>query len=174
MSAAQQVVAEQDEETVATAAGRAMAEANGDIAAAAKRLQDWVRKNHTLKRALLDPLIEYACYNAVRRQLGEGRRKVWNAPKPVEGMSQADKVAILARSNLMLFALPIANGKLLKDATREEVGQASEFYGKQATDMAHKSRWLALIGQIIPEGKIVGQVLSEGRLSELQDEAADA
>ena len=161
-------------DTVGAAAGKVMREADGNLENAAKALVAWVRKDKVLKQALLEPLVEYACYHAVRRCQITSRDKVWNAPPPKPGMSDAQRVEALARSNLMLFALPIANGKLLRDATRAEVSQASDFYGKQATDMAHKSRWLALIGQSLPDGKTVADTLSEDRLRELQEEATNA
>lgn len=161
----------QVEDTIASAAFRAMEQHCGEINKAAAALEARVRKDRALKAALLEPLVQYACYNAVRRQLQINRDKVWNPPKPRSGMSDVDKIAILARSNLMMFALPVANGILLKDARRGEIAQASEFYGKQAPK--RRSAMFVIGGSLIGgmgRGKrpLVGQDLAETDWSPLE------
>jgi hypothetical protein len=161
------------EDTVSIAAFRALEEAKGDIRLATEYLIKRVRTDRALKMAILEPLVEYACNNAISRQQRVNRERVWTAPTPRPNTSHSEQIQALARSNLMLFPLPMLNGKLLRDATRGDVILAGDFYAKQAADMAHKGRWLALVGQSIPDGKTVADVLSEDRLRELQKEAAN-
>lgn len=169
MSAAEDIQDHPD--TVSTCARLALAEADGDVAEATKLLITRVRNDKELRRELLEPLIEYACHQAVARELRSGRSGIWRpvSPERLAGMSDAERVKALAAGNLLMFPLP--GGKRLGDASRDDISQASRFYEKQAGDMAHKARWLQLIAQSVPPGKTVRGTITEDRLRELQEEA---
>lgn len=165
-------IQEQDP-TVAKHARHALDAAGGDIAQAAALLEQAVRKDKALWKALLDPLVAYACREAVLKQQREKRDRIWNPPSVDRpGITNEARARILAASNLLMFPLPI--GKTLGDATRGEIIEASELYRKQSKDMAHKARWLSLVLQSVPAGKQVKHVLTHERLRELQQEARDA
>jgi hypothetical protein len=70
-----------------------------------------------------------------------------------------------------LLDMPLAGGKKLRDAGRAEIMAQIERYEKQAGNMAHKARWLRLVLQSLPEGKLVGKVITEKRALELFEEA---
>lgn len=158
---------EPEEDTAYRAAAKALEDASGDQGRAISILSDRVRRDTALKQAILDPLIEYACGNAIRKAIQDGRSKVWNAP--TKAANDRQRLAVLAASNLMIFPLP--GGKLLKDATKAELIDASGFYAKQSKDMAAKSRWLALVADEVSEKGVVGQSMSEAKLIELQTAA---
>lgn len=157
---------------VAEAARRALDDANGDTVRAARMLETAVRAQSPLREALTEHLIGSACWAAIQTQTRVQRRAIWIAPR-TEGTPRAtsvdDRVVHLASGTLLMFPLP--GGKRLADAKREEIAAAAEFYGRQASDMGAKARWLRLIAQSLPDGKVVGEVLTDERLRELQDEA---
>lgn len=166
-------------ELVAEAARSALEDADGDVRTAAEMLERAVRAKSPLRDALTDPLISGACWQAVSQQHRERRRQIWNAPKamaiaPVKSGGAQDKARVvqLAVGTLSMFPLP--GGKRLADATRAEIVAAADFYAQRAQDAGHKARWLQLVAQSIPDGKIAGDVLTDERLAELQQEVSNA
>lgn len=180
MAAARKADGKTGPELVAEAARRAYDDASGDVREAARMLEQAVRMKSPLREALTEPLLAGACWDAIRKQVQETRRNIWNPghrplkPVPASPVSkeQASRVVHLATGTLKMFPLP--GGKRLGEATREEIAAAADFYARQAGDMAHKARWLQLVGQSIPAGKTAGECLTDERLAELQKEAARA
>lgn len=168
------------EELILAAAKAALEDASGDLNIATEMMVAAAGKSSALRNALLEPYLETACREAVRRQIQSIRREVWtaskgkragsSAPSAVVEQQQRARVVQLAAGTLMMFPLP--GGKRLGEATREEVAAAAEFYAKQSADMGAKANWLRLIGQSLPEGKKVAEILTDRRLQELQAEAA--
>lgn len=162
----------QERDLVAEAARAALAEANGDVREATKKLEASVRGNRRLRDELTDPLISNACYTAVTAQCRVERRKVWSPPAEklvASRVTGAHRVVQLATGTLLMFPLP--GGKKLGEATREEIAEAAQFYETQATDMGVKARWLRLVAQSVPGNKTAADVLSDKRLRELQEAA---
>lgn len=170
------------EELIIAAAKAALDDANGDLNVATNMMVAAAKQSAPLKAALLEPYLKGACREVLRRQIQSVRREVWtrtarhaagqSKPAAVVEQQQRSRVVQLAAGTLLMFPLP--GGKRLGDATRDEINAAAEFYSKQASDMGAKSRWLQLIGQSVPEGKRVSDVLTDRRLAELQAEAASA
>ena len=158
-----------DTDIVSEAALACLEQAGGEQVKAAEFLKDRVEHDNKLKRALLDPLVSYACHQALGVQIRHHRDRVWNAPLAAPRPSQREQMLLIAASNLMLFPLP--GGKMLGDATREDVLAAASFYATQARDMAHKARWLKAVHDKMPAGKSVAAVLTEDALATMQKES---
>ena len=161
-----------DPDLVAEAARRALDDAKGDAREATRMLVEAVRQSRRLRDALLDPLISNACYDAVRMQIHVDRRQAWRPPAEKlvpsrSGVTGSYRVVQLAAGTLLMFPLP--GGKKLGDATRSELAAAADFYANQSADMGHKSRWLRLVAQSVPEDKTVSDVMTDARLRELQE-----
>lgn len=157
---------------VTEAAKRALEDADGDVAKATRMMEDAVKSSRSLRDALTEPLIKLACYDAVRSASADQRRKSWKPPTEqwVPGkVTGSGRVVQLSKATLLMFPLP--GGKALQDAKASDLSAAQSFYQGQSADMAHKARWLQLVAQSIPDGKTVGEVLSDKRLRELQEEA---
>ena len=152
-------------DTVGSAARTALEKHSGDSAKAMHELVAMVRKDQKLRMALLEPLIEYACGNAIRSVIQDNRDRVWNSASNAGKPSQREQMMSIAKANLMIFPLP--GGKMLGDATRAEVIEAASFYAKQAKNMAHKARWLKLVHDEMPEDKKVNEVFAEANLLEM-------
>lgn len=167
-----------ERDPVAEAAARALEDAGGDVQDAVARMETAVRHSDSLRDALTEPLIHGACADAVRAQVRSSRRQVWAKAAPATLTPEAkakdrERVVQLSRGTLMAFPLP--GGLRLAEARAADVSRAADFYDRQAGDMAHKARWLRLIGQHLTGRKTVGKALNEDRLRELQAEAqADA
>ena len=163
------IVAEKVEEaTLRVLARETLDDADGDRRRALPALTARLRANKRLYKRLVDSLVEHACADELRHIIALNRSKIWEGGK--FGASDAsERVRALARSNLLNFVLP--NGKRLAHASRAECMECSEDYLKQGRTMCHLGRWLRLIGQSVPEGKMVHKALSEERLNELRSEA---
>lgn len=154
---------------VADAALAALEKSGGNQMEAAKALAARAKRVPEIKAALLEPLLEYACAQAVGVQIRRFRERVWNPP---EAPANDRSAALQLMAAEMLSNFPLPGGMMLGDATRADIAKAAHFYETQAKDMAHKGRWLQLVGQGLPDGKRVRDVLSEDRLHELKNKAA--
>ncbi len=177
MAAAERQAAteEKPSDPVGTAAREALDQANGDLVAATAIMEAAVHRSPRLRKDLTEPLIRDACYDAVRMVMRKQRHSVWNAPtsKPVDLKAQAEhrqRVVHLASGTLLMFPLP--GGVLLRDADRDQVMEAAEFYGRQSRDMRVKERWLRLVAAKVPEGRRVGVALTSAELETMQAEAS--
>lgn len=160
-----------DGPSIAELAAAALEACDGDVQAAARKLEADARADMTNWRVLTDHLLGQASWDAIRRAVRVTRSKVWTAPAPTTTPeSQAERVTALAAGNLLMFPLP--GGKRLGEATRDEVQAAAHFYEQQADDMAHKARWLqAIAAKVKNAKKKVAEVLDDAKLRELRDAA---
>lgn len=152
-------------------AAAAIEKAHGDTIKAAAIMEREVSANEAKYRALMDPLLAAACYSAVSSVQRCNRAEIWTAPNYTAG-GNGSRVHALASGNLLLFPLP--GGKALGEATKDEVIEAADFYGKQATDMTVKARWLSRIGEKLTGKKTVAKVFTEESLRQLQAEVQNA
>lgn len=134
---------------------------------AAKLLQSWAKGDESIYRSVTEPILENACYEAVRKIGQKQRSDIWNRP-PQDPTQRGDRLLAFARSYLD-FPLPIPGGKLLRDAKAEDLQLAIEFYTKQAKDMNNKAEWLRAIMEKIGN-KTVGAVWNDEKLAALKDE----
>ena len=145
--------------------------ANNDARAAVGLMSDRVRKNPSLFKALMLPLVEEACYSQIRKIFRGERAIIWRTPNASDS-GNGDRVVSLARGNLhMLMQFRLPNGKPVAESKKPDLEEAASFYGKQASDMSHKSRWLNLVASELAEDLTVGEVLTEERLRILQEKA---
>lgn len=160
---------ETQENPITCAAREAYNEANGNLETAQALLESRA-KGHANLRALL---IEWACHEAIRAVGRKFRDQIWNRPvEPIiDHERDGRRIRALAAGTLMMFPLP--GGKLLADATGDEVLSVAEAFEAQATDMAIKARWLRLVGKAAGHRK-VGKALTEENLAILRREATHA
>jgi hypothetical protein len=157
--------------TVGEIAARCLDQNPGDIRDATTLMFETVIADPALYRALMDPLVRNACYNALTKVCRERRQQVWRAPAPVNDLKkQAKRVGAMGEDNLMHFLLP--GGQFLGDATAVDVDVAAQFYLKQARNMHDKGIWLQLIRRALGSTrKPVAAVLSEETLWDLRRQA---
>lgn len=127
-------------------------------------------------KALLRSVINRVVRDAVQVHVEAGMRSfrhaivrgsLYDAQRMREG---AEALARGVARSLLDF--PLANGLKLGDATHEEVMEQAQRYASISADTGRKSRWLVLVGQSVPEGRRVRDVVSNGHAIELWQEAA--
>ncbi len=161
-----------------------MEEAKGDTNAATLALMTKARTNPELYRELTEDYLLQACHAVIRLYVTQHLRpRAWEggaeiAPAATGVHKQSDqrggRLLALARvhaAGLLSFHLPINNQPMLKDATREKVREAAEYYLRLAADFAPKGKFLSLVADKLPEGKTVAEVFSEKQLQALQKKA---
>ncbi len=128
-------------------------------------------------RSLLHALV----YEACKAMIGEehrGRRK-----ETYHGLSRKEPLvttaaagrggveALAAATQTALMNFPLEDGTVLGDATRDKLTTLITLYRSVAKSNTVKARWLELVQQSVPPGKIVRAVLTNERLNELRSEA---
>lgn len=146
--------------------------AKGDVALATKRMAQKALDDHAYLRRFLTETVRAGCAEAIAKAQREQRGRLWNATAPNPERARAQVIALAAGTIRSLMDFPLPGGLRLGDAGRDDVQVAAVFYGKQAKDMAGKSRWLHLIAQSLPPQKKVAEVLSLKRLEELREEVS--
>lgn len=63
---------------------------------------------------------------------------------------------------------------MLKDATRADVSEQLELHRSYAAANALKARWFSSILKALPPEKTVGEVLTEGELARMYDDASSS
>ena len=163
-----QTEAPSTKQLIADAVREAYEAAKGDLPTAAKALVQNIWRSRALRDAVTEPLIDRASYDLLGEYARAQRKAAWN---PGNDPSR-DRVIFRALSNIEgLMDFPVPFGPRLAECTREQVMAGSEFYSKQGDNMMLKGRFLRLVGQSVPDGQKAGDVLSEDRLQELQEEA---
>ena len=150
--------------TASDLAQRAMAQAGDDVGEAARILEQWARKNTRVWKAVTEDFLAQGCYSVVRGVCRQERRAIWHSPGYDKG-GAGSRVRNHARS---ILDLPLPGGKRLRDATRDDLHQASEFYSRQARQMAVMEEFLASVAAKIKGRKTVGDVLSEKQLETMK------
>lgn len=136
-----------------------------DVADASRKLEEAARSDRELRDYLTEPYLKQACYNAVRSHYRVERREIWTAPNYTKG-GNGQRVEQHART---LLDFPLPNGKRLRDATREDLLSAAEFYRRQSEDMAQKAHWLERIAEKTGRKK-VGAALTVKQIESLRGE----
>ncbi len=164
----EEVEAKVEELTLRALAREALEDADGERHKALPALVARLKSHKELYSQVVGKLVKRACLDELGSIVRDERGTIWAGGHP--GASEAsERVAALARSNLLNFVLP--SGKRLAHASRAECMQQGEDYLKQGLTMCHLGRWLRLIGQSVPDGEVVHKVLTEDRLNELRAEA---
>lgn len=157
-----------------TAAYVAMQEAKDDAEEAGRILVSKAKDNRKLYKKFMDPHLEGACWEFVRRVCRAERRAIIEAAA-YDGDGERESMEGLAFSNGLLdFPLPIPGFPRLGDCEREQVALAAQYYESHAKDMGRKGKWLRLVGQHLTEGARVKDVMSKDRLKELLKEQNNA
>jgi hypothetical protein len=157
---------EQEEQcvTFACLAREALEERDWNVEKATNYLVNKLRTDKKLFEMLILQMVRDACNRRVYFVHKNRRAAV------VRFASRADTEALAEGLVKTFLDFPLLGGQKLGDAKREDVLAAADFFRKQSNDMGHKARWLELIGQSIPAGKIVSTVVSSERLAELWKE----
>jgi hypothetical protein len=141
--------------------------ADGDTTVATDRLTKRLLKDRDLLETIIRAAVAAAVETTVEHSMRSRRESIMRTTT-VPGRSGV--FALASGVTFALLDMPLANGVKLRAATREQVTAQAQMYDAKARDMGHKARWLELIAQAVPDGKIVGDVLTDARAAELWSE----
>lgn len=147
-----------------------LTEAGGDTAAATRRLVLRLRDDEALRTAIAKEAIEAFAYLLVEQKMRNERMAIWTA----NSRAATPKTPVSALANGLVRALldfPLAGGKRLRDATREEVLEQARIYTATARDASQKALWLRMIAARTQEGMRVGDCITEEAAATLRAEA---
>jgi hypothetical protein len=144
-----------------------------DLVIASQLLRSWTKTDRILFEKIAEPLLDAACYDAVRAVIRAQRGKLGIYTEP--SVSASGLVAMGGSNAVSLYDwyLPVAN-KLLRHAKREDVREARLFYLKQAAGNGRAAARLALIEKRLARhpGKTVEEVIPLPQLRTLWKKAA--
>lgn len=165
-------VSENEEITLGGLARETLTKADGDTEKATDLLTKRLLKDRPLLRSIIHGAIRDAVvYRTNMAMRGDRYRIVHAVPaSPPPGREAVEALASGIRNALL--DMPLAGGLRLRDANREQVSEQANRYAALAKDTGHKARWLTLIAQSVPDGKLVGDVMNDERAAELFREAA--
>ncbi len=155
--------------TLRSLAREAMETANNDVQKAHPLFLASIKAQEAFYKEFIGSIVDRICLDELHQVIRKDRAATWEAAEAVRTAGPAERIAALARANLLNFVLP--NGKRIGAASGAECTDHGENYLKQGKTMCHLGRWLRLVGQSVPAGKRVSKVLSEERLHELREEA---
>jgi len=155
--------------TISELAEQSLLKGGGSVHVGAQIMAQEIKNHLDLYVELMDPLVQGACYDRLRRVTRNDREANWTPPN-YQG-DNTSKITHLAAGTLMMFTLPTAGNKLIKMADRTEIEYAAKWYESSADNMTFKARWLRLVADGLPDGKTVGKHFSETELRKLQEQA---
>jgi hypothetical protein len=159
----------------------ALAEVDNNVEKAISRLLYQIRNDKQLLQQIIESAVHDAVQYRLQRSINHQRGAIvrhieqqkMNAAIVDRGRDKGRVSALAAVISSALLDTPLRGGKLLRYADRHEVLAQIEAYEKNAQTMSHRARWLRLVLQSVPDGKYVGQVVSEKRALELFEAASE-
>ena len=161
------------------AMARAAVEECGEIVDATEALFDELCSDDILYRAMTAQAARELCYRMCSAQVRNHRAASWAEQANDMVASQVGRVEAQARGirEALLLDFPLFGGKLLRDATREEVEDSARKYAVLSADMDAKSRWLEAVASAMVKHNAsisVGEVLSEADLRSMREGVTNA
>src|SRR5688572_31661866 len=92
----------QTEQTVMSVAREALDDAGGDVVKATEIMAAQITFHPHLYRALMDPLVRTACYEAVARICQGRRQTIWNTRQPSASEQKGRVIALADRKSTRL------------------------------------------------------------------------
>jgi hypothetical protein len=155
-------------------AAAALAQSNGDLDSARKKMKAQLLRN----AALLSDLIDEVVYKATEITIGVTHRNANRVAfnNVVREAMKSDKAAqhekIQSAVRVLLLDVVLGNGVRLRSATAPELRREAEFHWKQSKTMGAKAAFFQAVASRLPDNKTsVEKVLSEDDLRDLFNDA---
>jgi hypothetical protein len=158
--------------TLSALAKQALAAARGDTRKAREALRRRLLKDRALQNSILDGAIRDAVVYRTEHAMRHDRAAIFHAHAQLVQHGRNDVIAQARGISSALLDMPLAGGLLLRKANRDQVSKQAIFYAALSRDTGHKGRWLSLIAQSVPDGKLVGDIIDDARAAELFEECA--
>lgn len=146
----------------------AFEEREGDVEKTVNYMVTQLSNDKKLLRATIEAEVRMLVSDRVHRQIRQQNAAIVSA-------AGRDSVVVLAGGLVRSFLdWRFSDGSKLRDADRAKVAEKAQEYQERADTNGHRASWLRLVAQHLPDGKIVGDVMTEDRLLELFNEAKHA
>jgi len=170
MSVSESIV--QDTVTLSSLARDHLKECDGDVEAASAALYDELDGDKYLLSIIAEQAIREAVKSYVSLAHRNDRVAIIKSIQP-RVLDIAGAVKRLEKSNTrMILDFPLAGGIKLRDATKEQVQDQADMYGRTERDAAHKRVWLERIAKLLKPGQVVGKVINETKAIKLFEESS--
>lgn len=151
-----------------------LSEVDGDVAEATTRLRLLIATDAALQAAIAaDAIAAFAARAVVTAHLND-RASVWSAGQKRASRPNVGLVHLATGMKESLLNFPLAGGRRLRDATRDEVSAQAALYATTGADMMHKARWLGRIADLMDDGQTVAEVITDAQADALLTETQDA
>lgn len=157
-------------------AQRAMFACKGDPQKAARHLETLIRKDPDLFAELVNDFVRDQCEYLVRSMVHQQRERVLShaSPNHVDELTMTDqhgaRVIALAYANVQsIFNFPIPGGKMLGEATGNEVRAAALEYLARGKTNSERGQWLMWIAERVGNQQKVKNALSETEILKLRE-----
>lgn len=159
---------EDEEVSLRSIARQALRDNDGRTKEAIQTVVERLQADKRLMREVVAQAVVVAATELVNHHMHEERRAVM-----VSAARARDGVMALANGiKFSILDFTLDGGVKLRDATPDQVNKSADRYESIGRDVGQKARWLRLIVKGVPQGKRVGEVVSEKRAQELFDEAS--
>lgn len=136
----------------------------GMVNPACDLLLEQITNDETLLRGIISQVLQIASQQTVYRQNGNKRFQVMKAA------TAAGKGAVIALGkgvSASFLDMPLGDGTLLRNATREQIIEQADRYKNLSDNMGHKSRWLKLLADRVPPNAVCGDVIDDDTAAKL-------
>jgi hypothetical protein len=126
-----------------------------DTDEAKQYLYEKIMSDSALLKALIDQAVKISSMASVQSAVNNKRAMIMKSVH-----NSGESVVFLANGILhAILDMPIAGGKALRNATRDDLAAQFQIYESRANDMKVKARWMQLLESNTPDGKTVGEVM---------------
>lgn len=161
--------------TLMDAARDCMARANDDRAKAAKLFRREIDQDGDLRREMIEPLLDKACWEQIRKVAHADRRPYWASAGAQSGADNTSGVKGVAKTHAQdWLSYPLSCGKALGDANRDEVEAERDMHDMHARHNAMRARLYDKIIGAMGKAKRVRDALSNDQLEEFSAEVSHA
>lgn len=146
-------------------AATCLEEEDGDTRAATELLVEKIMADRAWLTKFAEELVTTASAALISRQIRDRRDTIIQANRPGTGRQAVEALGQVNAS--MFLDWPLAGGLRLRDARHPDLDDNALAYEKQARAHIHRAKWLRRIRSMVPEGKKVGDVLTEEQIAAL-------
>jgi len=145
---------------------RAWDDSDGTTEDASDILFNYATRDRDFIAAKLPEIVKSWARDQIGGHVGRMRLASWTPPN-MDATGKGARFRAAFSQSIMDFPLP--GGQRLGDATPDDVKKGAQFYEVNASDMAHKSRWLYAVASAAGDASRIQDALTEAELRALQE-----
>lgn len=161
--------------TLLDVARQCLEDAKNDRLKASKLFRREIDEDGDLRRELIEPLLDKACWDQIRKVAHTDRKPYWASVGHQANADNTDGVQHVAQEHARdWLSYPLSCGKVLGDANRDEVLAEQSMHDMHARQNAIRARFYGKIAEKMGKAKRVRDALTNDKLDELSLEVSHA